>query len=183
MLRQDPDIAMIGEIRDVETANIAIQASLTGHLVLSTIHTNNAIGTVARLMDMGVEPFLVASVLSCVIGQRLVRRVCDTCAVPWSPPPEALAFWGLRPDPESRFLKAQGCHRCRHSGYRGRVGIYEVLLIGEKLQSLIASGASESDLAVAAKAEGNFTTMREDAAIKVKQGITTLEEAAAKVVL
>jgi type IV pilus assembly protein PilB len=183
MLRQDPDIAMIGEIRDAETANIAIQASLTGHLVLSTIHTNNAIGTVARLSDMGVEPFLISSVLSCVIGQRLVRRVCSSCAEPWSPPPEALDFWGLSPDPEARFLKARGCSRCRHSGYRGRVGIYEVLPVDENLQSLIASNASERDLLIAAREAGNFTTMREDAAIKAQQGITTLEEAAAKVVL
>lgn len=183
MLRQDPDIAMIGEIRDSETANIAIQASLTGHLVLSTIHTNNAVGTIARLIDMGVEPFLISSVLSCVIGQRLVRRVCETCAEPWSPPPEALKFWGLTSDSESRFLKAKGCRRCRHTGYRGRVGIYEVLPINESLQSLIASGASEIELTAAAKAEGGFTTMREDAAIKAQQGITTLEEAAAKVVL
>jgi len=183
MLRQDPDIAMIGEIRDSETATIAIQAALTGHLVLSTVHTNNAIGTICRLIDMGVEPFLIASVLSCVIGQRLVRRVCESCAVPWSPPPKALDFWGLSPDSESLFLKAQGCHRCRHTGYRGRVGVYEVLPISENLQSLIANNASEGDLRAAARDEGNFVTMREDAAIKVQMGITTLEEAAANVVL
>jgi type IV pilus assembly protein PilB len=132
---------------------------------------------------MGVEPFLISSVLSCVIGQRLVRRVCSSCAEPWSPPPEALDFWGLSPDPEARFLKARGCSRCRHSGYRGRVGIYEVLPVDENLQSLIASNASERDLLIAAREAGNFTTMREDAAIKAQQGITTLEEAAAKVVL
>lgn len=183
MLRQDPDIAMIGEIRDTETATIAIQAALTGHLVLSTVHTNNAIGTIARLIDMGIEPFLIASVISCVIGQRLVRRVCESCALPWSPPAKALDFWGLSPDSESRFLKAQGCHRCRHTGYRGRVGVYEVLLICEKLQSLIANNASEGELRAAAREAGNFTTMREDAALKVQKGITTLEEAAANVVL
>jgi type IV pilus assembly protein PilB len=183
MLRQDPDIAMIGEIRDSETATIAIQAALTGHLVLSTVHTNTAIGTICRLIDMGVEPFLIASVLSCVIGQRLVRRVCESCAVPWSPPPNALDLWGLSPDSESRFLKAKGCHRCRHTGYRGRVGVYEVLPISENLQSLIASNANEGDLRAAARDEGNFTTMREDAAIKVQMGLTTLEEAAANVVL
>ncbi len=147
------------------------------------MHTNNAIGTVSRLIDMGIEPFLIASVLSCVIGQRLVRRVCENCAEPWSPPLKALNFWGLGPDPESRFLKARGCHRCRHTGYRGRVGVYEVLPIGEKLQSLIASNASEGDLRAAAREEGNFVTMREDAAIKVQRGITTIEEAAANVVL
>ena len=183
MLRQDPDIAMIGEIRDSETATIAIQAALTGHLVLSTVHTNNAIGTIGRLIDMGIEPFLIASVLSCVIGQRLVRRVCESCAVPWSPPPKALDFWGLSPDSDSRFLKAQGCHRCRHTGYRGRVGIYEVLPISENLQSLIARNASEGELRAAAREEGNFASMREDAALKVQKGITTLEEAAANVAL
>jgi type IV pilus assembly protein PilB len=183
MLRQDPDIAMIGEIRDSETALIAIQAALTGHLVLSTVHTNNAVGTVARLIDMGIEPFLIASVVSCVIGQRLLRRVCASCAEPWSPPPEVLDFWGLSPNPESNFLKAKGCSRCRHTGYRGRVGVYEVLLIGEKLQSLITSNASEIDLLAAAREEGDFATMRDDAAMKAQKGMTTLEEAAAKVVL
>jgi type IV pilus assembly protein PilB len=183
MLRQDPDIAMVGEIRDSETANIAIQAALTGHLVLSTVHTNNAIGTIPRLIDMGIEPFLIASVLSCVIGQRLVRRVCPNCAEPWSPPAKALEFWGLSPDPQSRFLKAKSCQHCRHTGYRGRVGVYEVLPIGESLQSLIASHASEGDLRAAARDEGNFVSMREDAAIKIQKGITTLEEAAANVVL
>lgn len=183
MLRQDPDIAMIGEIRDSETATIAIQAALTGHLVLSTVHTNNAIGTISRLIDMGIEPFLIASVLSCVIGQRLVRRVCSSCAEPWSPPAEVLSFWGLSPVSESRFVRAKGCHRCRHTGYRGRIGVYEVLLIGEKLQSLIARRASEADLRSAAYEEGDFISMREDAAIKIKNGMTTLEEAAANVVL
>ena len=183
MLRQDPDIAMIGEIRDAETATIAIQAALTGHLVLSTVHTNNAIGTIPRLIDMGIEPFLIASVLSCVIGQRLVRRVCESCAEPWSPPPKALDFWGLSPDSESRFLKANSCHRCRHTGYRGRVGVYEVLPIGENLKALIANHAGEGELRAAARDEGNFVTMREDAAAKIRNGVTTLEEAAANVAL
>lgn len=183
MLRQDPDIAMIGEIRDTETANIAVQASLTGHLVLSTIHTNSAIGTVARLIDMGIEPFLIASVLSCVIGQRLVRKVCENCAEPWTPPPKIFEFWGLDPNSESRFFKAKGCGRCHQTGYRGRMGIYEVLQIDETLQSLIARGASENELRKAAHEGGNFMTMQQDTALKVQQGHTTVEEAAAKVVL
>ncbi|MGJ8695190.1 MAG: GspE/PulE family protein [Verrucomicrobiaceae bacterium] len=183
ILRQDPDIAMIGEIRDGETALIGIQAALTGHLVLSTIHTNTAIGTVARLVDMGIEPFLISSTIACVIGQRLLRRVCDVCAEPWTPPPEVMNFWGLSPDPESKFLKAKGCSRCRDTGYRGRVGVYEVLVIGEKIQELITASATEGELLAAARAEGNFTTMRDDAAIKAQMGLTTLEEAAAKVVL
>ncbi len=183
ILRQDPDIAMIGEIRDGETALIGIQAALTGHLVLSTIHTNTAIGTVARLVDMGIEPFLISSTIACVIGQRLLRRVCDACAEPWSPPPEVMGFWGLQADPESKFLKAKGCSRCRNTGYKGRVGVYEVLLIGEKLQELITASATEGELLTAARAEGNFTTMRDDAAIKAQMGLTTLEEAAANVAL
>lgn len=183
MLRQDPDIAMIGEIRDTETGNIAIQAALTGHLVLSTIHTNSAIGTVSRLMDMGIEPFLISSVLSCVIGQRLVRKVCQDCAEPWTPPAKALTFWGLEPDENANFLKAKGCSRCNHSGYRGRIGIYEVLKIDAELQPLIANGASEAVLKECAMQEGRFTTMRQDAAIKAQRGEITLEEAAAEVVL
>lgn len=182
ILRQDPDIAMIGEIRDGETALIAIQAALTGHLVLSTVHTNTAIGTVARLTDMGIEPFLISSVIACVIGQRLLRRVCDSCAEPWSPPPEVLEFWGLSADPESKFLKAKGCARCRETGYKGRVGVYEVLVISDKLQALITSNASEAELLAAARAEGNYTTMADDAAIKAQKGYTTLEEAAANVI-
>ncbi len=183
ILRQDPDVAMIGEIRDGETALIAIQAALTGHLVLSTVHTNTAIGTVARLIDMGIEAFLISSVVSCVIGQRLLRKVCDSCAEPWSPQAEVLEFWGLSADPDAKFLKAKGCSRCRNSGYRGRVGVYEVLVIDETLQELITSNATENDLLAAARAEGKFTTMRDDAAIKAQRGLTTLEEAAAKVVL
>ena len=182
ILRQDPDIAMIGEIRDGETALISIQAALTGHIVLSTIHTNTAIGTVARLVDMGIEPFLISSTITCIIGQRLLRRVCDTCAEPWSPPPEALNYWGLSNHPESKFLKAKGCSRCRNTGYRGRVGVYEVLLLSDRLQELITANATESELLEAARAEG-FTTMRDDAAIKAQMGYTTLEEAAAKVAL
>jgi type IV pilus assembly protein PilB len=183
ILRQDPDIAMVGEIRDSETGKIAIQAALTGHMVLSTVHTNDAIGTISRLMDMGVEPFLIASVLSCVIAQRLVRRVCPACAEPWSPPTEALEFWGLKLDSGSRFVRATGCHSCRHTGYRGRLGVYEVLPITESLQSLIANRASEAELRACARAEGNFATMREDAATKIRTGITTLEEAAANIAL
>ena len=183
ILRQDPDIAMVGEIRDTETAEIAVQASLTGHLVLSTVHTNSAIGTISRLLDMGIEPFLIASVLSCVIGQRLVRRVCSHCAEPYMPSANALDYWGLSPDPEARFLKAKGCHHCRHTGYRGRIGVYEVLPLTENLQSLIANQASEAELMAAAKEAGNFTTMREDAANKIRKGITTLEEATANVAI
>ena len=183
ILRQDPDIAMIGEIRDSETATIAVQASLTGHLVLSTVHTNSAVGTMARLNDMGIEPFLIASVVSCVIGQRLLRKVCDKCAEPWSPPPEAIEFWELDPNAESNYVKAGKCSACRQSGYKGRVGIYEVLLLDDNLKSLISNSASETELLEAAQAGGNYTTMRQDAGIKAQLGYTTFEEAASKVAL
>lgn len=124
ILRQDPDIIMVGEIRDRETASIAVQASLTGHLVLSTMHTNDAIGTISRLGNMEIEPFLVASVLSAVIAQRLIRRVCSNCATAWQPPAQALGFWDLEPAPaDAQFVQAVGCPACRHSGYRGRLGV------------------------------------------------------------
>ncbi len=183
MLRQDPDIVMVGEIRDSETATIAIQAALTGHLVLSTVHTNNAIGTITRLIDMGIEAFLIASVLTCVIAQRLVRRVCATCAEAWTPPAQALEFWGLSPNANARYVREQGCYRCRHTGYRGRTGVYEVLLIDETLQSLIARRADESELRAAARSNGTFTTLRQDAAEKIRKGETTLTEASANVAL
>ena len=183
MLRQDPDIAMIGEIRDSETGNIAIQAALTGHLVLSTIHTNSAIGTISRLMDMGIESFLISSVLSCVIGQRLVRRICEDCAKPYEPPSSALAFWDLEAHGQSKFLSATGCNRCRQTGYRGRIGIYEVLKIDDQLKSLIANGAEEAVLLETALKGGHYTTMKQDAAIKVQQGLTTLEEVSAEIAL
>ena len=181
MLRQDPDVAMVGEIRDSETAIIAVQAALTGHLVLSTLHTNNAIGTITRLADMGIEQFLIASVLSSVIAQRLVRRVCQTCSETWLPPSDALGFWGLSQNSQANYKKAKGCDRCRHTGYRGRVGVYEVLSMSENIQSLIASRADEGELLAAALDEGNFTSMREDAARKIRSGVTTLEEAAGSI--
>jgi type IV pilus assembly protein PilB len=174
---------MIGEIRDAETGNISIQAALTGHLVLSTIHTNSAIGTVSRLIDMGIESFLISSVLSCVIGQRLVRRICEDCKEPYNPPASALEFWGLEDDRESKFLRGTGCHRCRQTGYRGRIGIYEVLKIDDQLKSLIANGVEESVLLKTALASGHYTTMKQDALIKVQKGLTTLEEVTAEIAL
>ena len=134
-------------------------------------------------MDMGIEPFLISSVLSCVIGQRLVRKVCQDCAETWTPPAKALTFWGLEPDENANFLKAKGCSRCNHTGYRGRIGIYEVLKVDAELQTLIANGASEAVLKESAMQDGRFTTMRQDAALKAQRGDTTLEEAAAEVVL
>jgi hypothetical protein len=129
ILRQDPDVIMVGEIRDSETANIAVQAALTGHRVLSTLHTNDAPGAITRFVDMGVEPFLVASVMIVAFAQRLVRTVCPSCKAPYKPPAEALKFWGLDNVQNANFQQGQGCFNCMHTGYKGRSGVYEVMLI------------------------------------------------------
>jgi type IV pilus assembly protein PilB len=174
ILRQDPDVIMVGETRDVETAEIAIQAALTGHLVFTTVHTNDAISSVIRLVDMGIEPFLVSSSVAAVVAQRLVRRVCPECAVETQAPEVFI--------PESRenrklkyALKAQGCDHCGASGYKGRVGLYELVVMNDVIRRMIVMGASAQDLAAEARKSG-FRTMFEDGLDKVEQGITTLEE-------
>ena len=159
ILRQDPDVVMIGEIRDFETAQIAIQASLTGHLVLATDHTNDAPSTVARLIDMGVEPFLLSSSLLGVLAQRLVRKLCNTCK---------------RQDGEGRWHPV-GCENCGMTGYKGRTGVYELMVCDEKVQALVHGRASEAELIAASRAKG-MRTMREDGARLVNEGITSLEE-------
>jgi len=178
-LRQDPDVILVGEIRDVETADIAIQASLTGHLVLSTLHTNDAAGAVTRLVDMGVEPFLVGSSLIGVMAQRLVRRVCPHCCEAISPTAEQLAEIGLKPEALSQGqiyrAHAGGCDECLGTGYRGRTGIYELLQVDEGMRQLIVTNPT----AGAVKREAlkrDMRTLRDDGARKVLQGITTMEE-------
>src|SRR5437764_10836888 len=138
-LRQDPDVIMLGEIRDLETSQIAIQASLTGHLVLSTLHTNDAPGAVTRMIDMGVEPFLISSTLVAVVGQRLVRRVCKDCRTPFEPTENQLALLNLSPHDlgEKVFYYGRGCSTCNDNGYRGRKGIFELLIVGEAIRTLI----------------------------------------------
>ncbi len=184
ILRQDPDIIMVGEIRDLETGTIAMQAALTGHLVLSTMHTNDATGTITRLKDMGIQPFLVASVLRAVIAQRLVRRLCSHCAEPFTPEPAALDFWEMEPDPAGKdtFARARGCPQCRDTGYRGRLGIFETLLINESIQNSILNGRSETEIAALASSQTGFQFLKEDAAQKIRAGLTSLEEAASIVV-
>ena len=177
-LRQDPDVILVGETRDLETAEIAIQASLTGHLVLSTLHTNDAATAVNRLVDMGVEPFLVASSIAGVLAQRLTRRLCSTCREPYSPSAEELAEVGIdiatltgpiyRP-------RSGGCSECLNTGYRGRVGIYELLNISEKIRSQVVQNLSSSVIRATAVAEG-MRTLRMDGGAKVVQGLTSLEE-------
>ena len=176
-LRQDPDVIMVGEIRDLETAQIAIQASLTGHLVLSTLHTNDSAGAVTRLVDMGVEPFLIASSLEAVLAQRLVRRVCVQCRTPYTPPPEMLKQLGISADNvgDRQFFYGKGCPVCSQSGYRGRLGIYEWLRMSEAIRDLI--GQKAPTLVIRQKAiEQGMRTLRDDGLRSIFDGHTSIEE-------
>jgi type IV pilus assembly protein PilB len=176
-LRQDPNIILVGEIRDFETAEIAVKAALTGHLVLSTLHTNDAPGTISRLMNMGIEPFLVASSLNLVCAQRLVRRVCSNCRGPESVAPQALEQIGFSAE-DARAVtpyKGAGCDKCNRTGYKGRVGLYEVMEITEELRELILVGASALELRRKASEEG-MISLRGSGLRKVKAGVTSIEE-------
>jgi general secretion pathway protein E len=174
ILRQDPDVVMVGEIRDLETAEIAVQASLTGHLVLSTLHTNTAIGAVTRLQDMGIEPFLLSSSLIAVMAQRLVRLLCEDCRQPHILTDGEAQWLGLEPGHNESVYSAVGCDNCNQSGYRGRTGIYEFVKIGDHLRELIHGGASEQDMLAEARrqAPGIF----QDGCRKILAGETSLEE-------
>ena len=176
-LRQDPNIIMVGEIRDLETGSIAIKAALTGHLVLSTLHTNDAPSTVTRLIDMGLEPFNVAAAINLVTAQRLVRRICTNCRVETTYPPEHLEAARLTPEQlqSLKFYKGRGCDACNGSGYRGRQGLYEVMAMSPALRRMIMHGASTDELREQALKEG-MLTLRMDGLLKVSRGITTLEE-------
>jgi type IV pilus assembly protein PilB len=176
-LRQDPNIILVGEIRDFETAEIAVKAALTGHLVLSTLHTNDAPSTVNRLMNMGIEPFLVASSVHLICAQRLVRRVCQHCREPMPLPPQALAQAGFSPADAASVtpFKGVGCDRCNLTGYKGRIGLYEVMEVTEELRELILVGASGLELRRKAIDEG-MITLRHSGLRKVKEGMTTIEE-------
>ncbi|MBI2369410.1 MAG: type II secretion system ATPase GspE [Deltaproteobacteria bacterium] len=175
ILRQDPDIIMVGEIRDPETAEIAIHASLTGHLVFSTLHTNDAAGALTRLLDMGIEPYLVSSSLNGIIAQRLVRLVCPECRVEYRPSPEEVAELGLRAQDGLRFYRGAGCAKCLQSGYRGRTAIYELLLVSDAIRALIARRADAASIRREAIGQG-MIVLREDGARKVQEGLTTVEE-------
>ncbi len=176
-LRQDPDIIMVGEIRDFETAEIGIKAALTGHLVLSTIHTNDAPTTINRLLNMGIEPFLVASALILVVAQRLARTVCPKCAEPVQVPPEALLEVGLLEEEIGTFpiMKGRGCPNCMNTGYRGRVALYEILAITDEVRELILRGASAMEIRETAVALG-MRTLRDAGLEKIRRGRTTVEE-------
>ena len=177
ILRQDPDIVAVGEIRDGETAEIAMRAAITGHLVLSTIHTYDSVSSVSRLVDIGVEPYLISAGLRGVISQRLVRKICSHCREEYEPTPEELALVGLTPQDGLRYYRGKGCPMCFHTGYRGRTAVFEVLVITSKLRQAISAGATQGELAQLALEEG-FKTMRDDCLALVHQGITTIEEAA-----
>lgn len=177
ILRQDPDIIMIGETRDRETAQIAIQAALTGHLVLSTLHTNNAPATITRLIDMGIEPFLIASSIELAMAQRLVRRLCDYCKVPYNPSQELLESIGLteKEAEQITFYKAVGCSECNNTGYRGRLAIYEVMPMTPAIAQLTMERADTQVIRRKAIAEGMLTLLQ-DGVRKIKDGLTTIEE-------
>ncbi len=176
-LRQDPDIIMVGEIRDRDTAEIAIQASLTGHLVLSTVHTNDAPSACTRLVEMGIEPFLVSSSLMGVLAQRLARTICLHCKEGYTPPPEALHRLGLQPDEgeEVIFYRGRGCDRCKGSGYKGRIGLFELMVMTEPIRQLVLKGSSASELQAQAISEG-MRTLGDDGILKLLEGSTTVDE-------
>ncbi|MFP1680477.1 type II secretion system ATPase GspE [Alloalcanivorax sp. C16-2] len=174
ILRQDPDVVMVGEIRDLETAEIAVQASLTGHLVLSTLHTNTAVGAVTRLQDMGIEPFLLSSSLLGALAQRLVRVLCDDCKQPYQPSESERGMLGLAPDQDATLYHPVGCEHCNHQGYRGRTGIYELVVIDDAMRELIHERAGE--LRLTRHARTLTPSIREDGWRKVLAGDTSIEE-------
>jgi len=176
-LRQDPDIIMVGEIRDFETAQIAVQAALTGHLVLSTVHTNDAPGTISRLIDMGIEPFLISSAIILILAQRLIRKTCMECREVIKVHPQLLIDLGVPPDEVKSFqvYKGKGCSLCNNTGYKGRVGLYEVMPMKEEVKELILSRASTSEIKKEAIRLG-MKTLRQSGIAKIKEGVTTIEE-------
>lgn len=174
ILRQDPDVVMVGEIRDLETAEIAVQASLTGHLVLSTLHTNTAVGAVTRLRDMGVERFLLSSSLAGVIAQRLVRKLCQNCRLEDKPTAAEREILELAEDSEAKIYRPQGCPNCKHTGYAGRGGVYEVVPIDNTMRNLIHDGSGEHEMELYARSLS--PSMFEDGKRQVLEGLTTLEE-------
>lgn len=175
VLRQDPDTVMVGEIRDHETAEIAVQAALTGHLVLSTLHTNDAVGAITRLLDMGIKPYLLSSALIGIVAQRLVRRVCEDCKTSFIAPPTVLEQYGWQDDKRLRLVKGRGCPACYDSGYKGRLGIHELISPDGELQRLMISNPSRDQLAEYI-ANAKFTTLHDDGMERARQGLTTIEE-------
>src|SRR2546423_6605234 len=176
-LRQDPNIVLVGEIRDFETAEIAIKAALTGHLVLSTLHTNDAPSTISRLMNMGIEPFLVATSVNLIQAQRLIRRVCKDCKKENPTPIEALLEIGFTQEEarQMKTYKGKGCPTCNNTGYKGRIGLYEVMEVTDDIRELILIGASALELRKKAIDDG-MITLRQSGLYKIRAGVTTIEE-------
>jgi type IV pilus assembly protein PilB len=183
-LRQDPNIILVGEIRDFETAEIAVKAALTGHMVLSTLHTNDAPSTINRLMNMGIEPFLVATSVQLICAQRLVRRICKECRAPQDLPAKAFIDVGFTPEDAKNMTayKGKGCNNCNNTGYKGRVGLYEVMECGEALRQGVLDGYSAIELKRQAIEDG-MITLRHSGLQKIKDGMTTLEEVVRETVL
>lgn len=175
ILRQDPDIIMVGEIRDSETAGVAVQAALTGHLVLSTLHTNDASGAVTRLVDMGVEPFLVSSSVRCIVAQRLVRKICSNCKESFTASDALIKELRLNPKKEYTFYKGKGCRNCKETGYKGRLAIFELLKINDEIRRMILEKQSPLDIRDFAMKNG-MKTLRQDGLLKANSGLTTIEE-------
>jgi len=177
ILRQDPDIILVGEIRDLETAEIAAQASLTGHVVFTTLHTNDAPGSIARLLDLGVEPFLITATVEGIVAQRLIRKICDNCKTAFEPNDVQLTKLGLSADDikGKKIYYGRGCERCNGTGYRGRTGIFEVMTFNEEIRNLIMNRASTNILRVAAQKAG-MRLLRDNGLAAIYDGITTLDE-------
>jgi type IV pilus assembly protein PilB len=182
-LRQDPNVILVGEIRDFETAEIAIKAALTGHLVLSTLHTNGAPETISRLMNMGIEPFLVATAVHLICAQRLIRRICAECReeVPMTPQAKMEAGYTAEESKTVKVFKGRGCGTCNNTGYKGRAGLYEVMEVDDEIRELILVGASAVELKKKAIERG-MITLRRSGLVKIADGVTTLEEVARETV-
>jgi type IV pilus assembly protein PilB len=184
ILRQDPDVILVGEIRDLETAEIAVQASLTGHMVFSTLHTNDAPTSITRLRDMGVEPFLITATLEGILAQRLVRKICEDCRTEFDPSPEMLMELNLRPADVvgKQFFYGRGCDRCNNTGFRGRMGIFELVIMNDEVRDLITSNASTDQLRSSCRRMG-MTTLRDSGLKAIYNGRTTIEEVVRETVL
>jgi type IV pilus assembly protein PilB len=175
LLRQDPDVVMLGEIRDAETARIAVQASLTGHLVLSTLHTNDAPASITRLINIGVEPYLISAAVNAILAQRLVRKICQNCSEPFAPSDEMREFLALQSIPADKTFRGRGCDRCRKTGYVGRLGIYEMLIMDDSLRDMVTANPDVTQLRKLCRERG-LVSLRDDGLQKVLKGLTTVDE-------
>ena len=176
-MRQDPDVILVGEVRDMETAEIAIQSALTGHLVFSTLHTNDSASAVTRLIDMGIEPFLITSSVVAILAQRLIRIICNDCREEYTPDGESLQSIGINPAiiEDNKFYRGRGCSSCLNTGYSGRTGIFELMILDDKLKHLILK-SSDANIIKQRSVEQGMATLQQDGAQKVLDGITTIEE-------